>query len=103
SYALDIIALLHFPTRRSSDLDGYHSAGRLLSHTVCEYHCGISYILLQLPGRWLIRRSTAVSNAVPCRRNDCRWGKEPPRYFYAGDRKSTRLNSSHVSISYAVF
>src|SRR5699024_11955285 len=24
-------------------------------------------------------------------------------YFYFGDRKSTRLNSSHVSISYAVF
>src|SRR5437868_13682895 len=23
--------------------------------------------------------------------------------FYSGDRKSTRLNSSHVSISYAVF
>src|SRR5699024_11830466 len=69
----------------SSDLplqwDGYHSAGRLLSHTVCECHCGLSYILPQLPGRWLIRRSTAVSNAVPCRRNDCRWGKEPPRYF----------------------
>src|SRR5207249_11576423 len=25
------------------------------------------------------------------------------RYFRQGDRKSTRLNSSHVSISYAVF
>src|SRR5207249_5248230 len=25
------------------------------------------------------------------------------RHFAAGDRKSTRLNSSHVSISYAVF
>src|SRR5699024_12149049 len=25
------------------------------------------------------------------------------RYFTASDRKSTRLNSSHVSISYAVF
>src|SRR5437868_12136208 len=24
-------------------------------------------------------------------------------WFYMGDRKSTRLNSSHVSISYAVF
>src|SRR3712207_8747433 len=25
------------------------------------------------------------------------------RYFAAGDRKSTRLNSSHANISYAVF
>src|SRR5699024_200084 len=33
-------------------------------------------------------------------------GKVPPAKVYvigAGDRKSTRLNSSHVSISYAVF
>src|SRR5699024_12392507 len=28
---------------------------------------------------------------------------ELPRYLLPGDRKSTRLNSSHVSISYAVF
>src|SRR5699024_11508309 len=27
----------------------------------------------------------------------------PPLYTFNGDRKSTRLNSSHVSISYAVF
>src|SRR5690625_6035310 len=27
----------------------------------------------------------------------------PPRYSPAPDRKSTRLNSSHVAISYAVF
>src|SRR5258707_2767418 len=26
-----------------------------------------------------------------------------PRWFEAGDRKSTRLNSSHANISYAVF
>src|SRR3712207_8055280 len=27
----------------------------------------------------------------------------PPREFFAKDRKSTRLNSSHANISYAVF
>src|SRR5690349_23251315 len=28
---------------------------------------------------------------------------DPANLFHAGDRKSTRLNSSHVEISYAVF
>src|SRR5256885_10020832 len=30
-------------------------------------------------------------------------GPAPPRHAGAGDRKSTRLNSSHLVISYAVF
>src|SRR2546426_12687071 len=30
-------------------------------------------------------------------------GREPLRSLYGGDRKSTRLNSSHLVISYAVF
>src|SRR5699024_12638949 len=33
--------------------------------------------------------------------NDTDWGKRD--FEASGDRKSTRLNSSHVSISYAVF
>src|SRR5699024_12657985 len=37
----------------------------------------------------------------------CQFGTAPapgmPEIFVKGDRKSTRLNSSHVSISYAVF
>src|SRR5439155_13692304 len=31
------------------------------------------------------------------------WGKDPARATGRQDRKSTRLNSSHVAISYAVF
>src|SRR5690606_41828534 len=39
----------------------------------------------------------------PCRRR-CRRGRRPGRGAWPrGDRKSTRLNSSHVKISYAVF
>src|SRR2546430_11475309 len=30
-------------------------------------------------------------------------GCDPPKSFFATDRKSTRLNSSHSQISYAVF
>src|SRR5437660_3678282 len=31
------------------------------------------------------------------------WIPTPPISVFGGDRKSTRLNSSHVAISYAVF
>src|SRR5438876_3749839 len=33
----------------------------------------------------------------------CDSGEDLPEYLLSGDRKSTRLNSSHPSISYAVF
>src|SRR5699024_12853208 len=60
------------------------------------------------------RSSDLRSPAVRGRTNGCRsWERGPPgrsphgrraRAWPAGrDRKSTRLNSSHVSISYAVF
>src|SRR3712207_7571168 len=41
-----------------------------------------------------VRRRAALSAAAHCRRLDG---------LRAGDRKSTRLNSSHANISYAVF
>src|SRR5437773_3756306 len=45
---------------------------------------------------------TSVTASVPCRN-----GRKPPRSFAPADggrdRKSTRLNSSHITISYAVF
>src|SRR5690242_21104993 len=44
----------------------------------------------------VVRASTAVRTAGAQRRNA--WGAFMPK-----DRKSTRLNSSHMSISYAVF
>src|SRR5207249_12212209 len=42
---------------------------------------------------------TSLHRQDPCRSRFV----DPPRLAEAGDRKSTRLNSSHVSISYAVF
>src|SRR2546430_9946541 len=36
-------------------------------------------------------------------REVCRTESEPPQSTSGGDRKSTRLNSSHSQISYAVF
>src|SRR5207249_6479229 len=45
-------------------------------------------------GAWIMRNGTGRANNHPA----TRIGLRPMR-----DRKSTRLNSSHVSISYAVF
>src|SRR6266496_4889828 len=55
--------------------------------------------------RW--RRSPSCSRWARCADGGPRW-REPWRVslssrFWCSDRKSTRLNSSHVEISYAVF
>src|SRR5204863_4311243 len=59
------------------------------------------------PGRWY-PEFEFLSRREPCRREPCR--REPltgcarlSRLTPLLDRKSTRLNSSHVEISYAVF
>src|SRR5699024_12571065 len=62
-----------FPTRRSSDLDP--------QHLLCLCHGRDANAAV-------FRQCCAAYAARPCPRRD---------------RKSTRLNSSHVSISYAVF
>src|SRR5204862_6462132 len=69
-------ALHSFPTRRSSDLG-----------------CGRSSLSARRPAaRPARRRGSRTTSAFP---PACRPGRR--------DRKSTRLNSSHVEISYAVF
>src|SRR5699024_11849054 len=65
-----------FPTRRSSDL-----ISCLARASLC----------LPLPVRWLLPRWPAL--------RPVQWSSSA----LSSDRKSTRLNSSHVSISYAVF
>src|SRR5207249_12072008 len=74
-----------FPTRRSSDL-----RGRLTQRTRCQMP-----MTTWQPTRR--RRSGALDSRS--------WLRLEPLGFQPQsiDRKSTRLNSSHVSISYAVF
>src|SRR5690606_41061787 len=86
-------ALHSFPTRRSSDLSGEQSQGCRQVPQRCE-RC--------FPGRVCPRkradhcsRKSAENHHAPVRR--CQGNR------VAQDRKSTRLNSSHVKISYAVF
>src|SRR5690625_6024366 len=67
-------ALLSFPTRRSSDL--HFTAGDLVTNAYTRFSA-------RLTGHYV------ASVGIP---------KD-----YRRDRKSTRLNSSHVAISYAVF
>src|SRR6267142_5565731 len=49
-------------------------------------------------------RSTLFPYTTLFRSRQCWWPEpSPPRSCHRRDRKSTRLNSSHMSISYAVF
>src|SRR5690606_41957689 len=83
-----------FPTRRSSDLRQLAAEPRLHVERGERLHGGNLQRRYQ-PG--LLRRSDdAVARLLGRQRRGA-----PPRRL--GDRKSTRLNSSHVKISYAVF
>src|SRR5699024_11255852 len=53
--------------------------------------------------RWTYSGKRSISTSWSPPRNRCRSGCESFTSPVASDRKSTRLNSSHVSISYAVF
>src|SRR3712207_8764633 len=53
----------------------------------------------QPPLSLLLRHSVQTTAAIAARRLQ----RKPPSCAVAEDRKSTRLNSSHANISYAVF
>src|SRR5690606_39701814 len=88
-------ALPSFPTRRSSDLDGAVAVR-------CRCRAVISF------GRTAPAPTRIPAVAEEAGQTDRRY---PGGAFHwtgssrgrCGDRKSTRLNSSHVKISYAVF
>src|SRR5690606_41534550 len=85
-----------FPTRRSSDLHG-----ELRRPLLQEAH----HALLRIGTAAALEDATGVR---PVGLHRVRRAEHPPQHL-AGechahrDRKSTRLNSSHVKISYAVF
>src|SRR5205814_10416364 len=91
--AAALIYLLSFPTRRSSDLDA--KLNERLLFPLETFRVGTDVRALDrvrkqqrvAPGAFGTRRASASG------RNE----------IGVVDRKSTRLNSSHVSISYAVF
>src|SRR5699024_11572520 len=83
---------LSCPTRRSSDLSDRR-------YTVPEHRCMITH---RHKSDCHSLRFSVRSHAVGAARTDKDDGAFSPRPEFL-DRKSTRLNSSHVSISYAVF
>src|SRR5690606_40641270 len=88
-----------FPTRRSSDLTATTLDALVLAYTVVA--AGVTWQLAVLIGvhkvrSWISR--TRVRRAI-----DAVTGTALIGFGVALDRKSTRLNSSHVKISYAVF
>src|SRR5438067_12971432 len=63
------------------------------------------FLMIRRPPRSTLFPYTTLfrsSISSPCRNRACRLAL-PSRRCSTSDRKSTRLNSSHVSISYAVF
>src|SRR5437762_9029592 len=93
--------LRSFPTRRSSDLDLHVDAATLTTHHQYE---GKDYMVWHYtpPGGASAQQFLVDSTGTPQFLVDP--GINGTHKFQAnGDRKSTRLNSSHRCISYAVF
>src|SRR5699024_12030950 len=90
-------ALHSFPTRRSSDLIGGPHRGRVLATAGIQMavDAGERISCVVWNHRWRVHEYCASAlHGIAVGR---------VRYVvFRGDRKSTRLNSSHVSISYAV-
>src|SRR5699024_11852619 len=91
----DVLALHSVPTRRSSDLKlrGWH--------VLFPSFTPASEILTELRRR-IAERGIEVMTRTEAR-GFSREGVQLPDGRMLADRKSTRLNSSHVSKSYAVF
>src|SRR5690606_40612816 len=93
----DLRSLHSFPTRRSSDLSGKWVTGEDGdAFEPSPYQMTLSPFL-----RECFRQIAKDEEFLRSLHSDFR-GSKPPRPPTL-DRKSTRLNSSHVKISYAVF
>src|SRR5690606_42127320 len=79
-----------FPTRRSSDLTAASRYEDNLAVNKAVADVKDSVRIIPTPKSMNVKRGTTTLND--------QW-----TITFAGDRKSTRLNSSHVKISYAVF
>src|SRR5690606_40057378 len=91
----DIPTLSSLPTRRSSDLRQDY-----------DIHLGVSQepeqMLIQYRGTALIMQYLALDKDIRQEERSTKASIHDQKQC-CGDRKSTRLNSSHVKISYAVF
>src|SRR5690606_41290581 len=86
-----------FPTRRSSDLIAEESGSYFDEDTIKRW--------LNEGERVIVRQTRILQDIAEAPAIKGRAEYPLPRWFWMPrlDRKSTRLNSSHVKISYAVF
>src|SRR5437773_6824204 len=90
-----ILLIVSFPTRRSSDLNLLGNTYSIRDHLpVIQFFVGWR---LHQPALEYFSKTGLLELRFSCNREDT--GCVPS----VGDRKSTRLNSSHITISYAVF
>src|SRR5690606_40773754 len=86
-----------FPTRRSSDLAG--RVGTERNRQNLSHHRAVLYRLQRRDAELSVRASPCKSAYT----ENGQGGSRTPDTRIFRDRKSTRLNSSHVKSSYAVF
>src|SRR5690242_21426982 len=96
---MDILILHSFPTRRSSDLITYTPALQRTRGATETMYLMARHVFEDLGYRRYEWKCNALNEKS--RRAALRFGFAFEGVFR--DRKSTRLNSSHMSISYAVF
>src|SRR3972149_9329936 len=70
---------------------------------VGSYLLRVFFLMIRRPPRSTLFPYTTLFRSRSYRCHLCRPPAEPRRRPYRADRKSTRLNSSHSQISYAVF
>src|SRR5690606_41696063 len=92
------ISLPSFPTRRSSDL-GLQEIDACFDMVTVN---GARTLQIDDYGLEVGKTANIVVHNAPDAFSAIRF-RQPPRVVVSQDRKSTRLNSSHVKISYAVF
>src|SRR6516162_10839194 len=67
----------------------------------CIWFFFFFFLMIRRPPRSTLFPYTTLFRSPP--HGHSSWVGEAARFFRGGDRKSTRLNSSHLVISYAVF
>src|SRR5206468_7491165 len=96
-------ALLSFPTRRSSDLPQISVAALVaILLVLAVFDSSTNHAQMRREGHPLASDLFAATTRNVLLRNELEWKFGGKPNFHSRDRKSTRLNSSHDQISYAV-
>src|ERR1035437_10818912 len=69
----------------------------------CIYMLLFFFLMIRRPPRSTLFPYTTLFRSGRAQPPQSNRGQEPPDPYEDSDRKSTRLNSSHANISYAVF